>query len=344
MLFGDKIHCFVTNRFVYLLCSKLSMERILITDAVHPLLIEKFRGLGYEVDYQPDILYEEVKDIIDQYVGLIINSKILVDKEFIDKSTKLIFIGRLGSGMEIINQVYAKEKGIAVFNSPEGNRNAVAEHAFAMLLALNNHLIQADKEVKAGIWNREENRGFELEGKTIGIIGYGHTGKSFSAKFCGWNTKLLVHDKYLNSFTDLNLNLHEASKEQIIAEADIISLHLPLTVETLHYVNEEFLSRMKKNAVLINTSRGKIINTKDLVKILDEGHLRGVCLDVFENENPKIYTGEEKKLYAQLLNFKNIIATPHVAGWTFESKEKLSMVLFEKIKSFLDNLNQGLSK
>lgn len=313
------------------------MDSILITDAVHSDLIDKFRVIGFKVDYLPDITYEEVKRSIKDYKGLIINSKILVDKQFIDLATNLKFVGRLGSGMEIIDQEYAKEKDIAVFNSPEGNRNAVAEHAFAMLLALNNNIIKADKEVKEFIWNREENRGFELEGKTIGIIGYGHTGKTFASKFRGWNVKIMVHDKYLTGFSEADLNVEESTKENILKDADIISLHLPLTIETLHYVNAEFLRSMKKSAVLINTSRGKIINTKDLVEILDQGHLRGVCLDVFENENPKTYSEEEQKLYSQLLKFRNIIVSPHIAGWTFESKEKLSLVLFEKILYFLNN-------
>lgn len=313
------------------------MEKVLITDDVHPQLIQKFVDLGFKVDYYPEISYEEVKSSIHNYEGLIVNSKILVNKAFIDVAVKLKFIGRLGSGMEIIDQAYAKSKGIGVFSSPEGNRNAVAEHAMAMLLALSNNIIKADREVREFIWKREENRGFELEAKTIGIIGYGHTGKSFANKLQGWNVTLLVHDKYKTGFSEPNLNIHETSKEELIKKSDIISLHLPLTEETFHYADHSMMEQMKIGSILINTSRGKVVDTMALIQMLKNGHLKGACLDVFENEKPEFYTQDEKKMYAELLKFSNLIVTPHVAGWTIESKEKLSNVLFEKILSYLNN-------
>jgi D-3-phosphoglycerate dehydrogenase len=310
------------------------MKKVLITEDVHASLIENFERLSYIVDYNPDITYEEVKKIINEYEGLIVNSKILVNKEFIDLASQLKFIGRLGSGMEIIDQVYAKTKGIGVFNSPEGNRNAVAEHAMAMLLALSNNIIKADQEVRKFIWHREENRGFELEGKTIGIIGFGHTGKSFAEKLQGWNVNILVHDKYKTGFSNPDKNIYESSKERLLRDSDIISLHLPLTEETFHYANLEMLSSMKTGSVLINTSRGKILDTKALIEVLKSDHLKGACLDVFENEKPENYNVKEKMIYEDLLKFKNIIVTPHIAGWTKESKEKLSKILFEKILLF----------
>ncbi len=310
------------------------MKKVLITDDVHPLLIQNFKDLAYIVDYYPDISLEEVKQIIPEYEGLIVNSKIIVDKAFIDQAKQLKFIGRLGSGMEIIDQPYAKLKGIGVFSSPEGNRNAVAEHAMAMLLALNNNIIKADQEVRQFIWKREENRGIELEGKTIGIIGYGHTGMSFAQKLKGWEVNILAHDKYKTGFSNPELNINETTKEKLIEDSDIISLHLPLTEETFHYANPNMLSTMKSGAVLVNTSRGKVVDTLALIEVLKSGHLRGACLDVFENEKPENYTGEEKKMYEELLKFKNIIVSPHIAGWTMESKEKLAKILFEKILLF----------
>ena len=312
------------------------MEKVLITDDVHPQLIQKFEDIGFKVDYCPEISYEEVKNSIHNYEGLIVNSKILANKEFIDLAVKLKFIGRLGSGMEIIDQTYAKSKGIGVFSSPEGNRNAVAEHAMAMLLALSNNIIKADREVREFIWKREENRGFELEGKTIGIIGYGHTGKSFAQKLQGWNVTLLVHDKYKTGFSEPNLNIYETSKEELIKKSDIISLHLPLTQETFHYADHTMLHLMKRGSILINTSRGKVVDTMALIQMLKNDHLKGACLDVFENEKPEFYTQDEKMMYSELLKFSNLIVTPHVAGWTIESKEKLSNVLFEKILSYLN--------
>ncbi|HMG17021.1 MAG TPA: NAD(P)-dependent oxidoreductase [Saprospiraceae bacterium] len=311
------------------------MKKVLITDDVHPDLIHKFENISYKVDYYPEISLEEVKSIIHDYEGLIVNSKILVDKDFIDRAHSLKFIGRLGSGMEIIDQTYAKQKGIGVFSSPEGNRNAVAEHAMAMLLALGNNIIKADQEVRKFIWNRQENRGFELEGKTIGIIGFGHTGRTFAQKLQGWNVNILVYDKYLTGFSDHSFNVYESSKETVLEKSNIISLHLPLTEETFHYVDHEMLNKMKRRSVLINTSRGKIVDTLALIEVLKSGHLKGACLDVFENEKPENYNTQEKKVYEELLKLKNIIVTPHIAGWTLESKEKLSKILFEKILLFL---------
>ena len=311
------------------------MKKVLITDDVHPSLIENFKSLAYVVDYFPDIILEEVKKIIIEYEGLIVNSKIIVDKDFIDQAKQLRFIGRLGSGMEIIDQVYAKTKGIGVFSSPEGNRNAVAEHAMAMLLALSNNITKSDQEVRKFIWNREENRGFEIEGKTIGIIGYGHTGKCFAEKLQGWNVNILVHDKYKTGFVNPDLNIYESTLEKLLKDSDIISLHLPLTEETFHYVNDEMLTNMKTGSILINTSRGKIVDTLALIEVLKSGHLKGACLDVFENEKPENYNVKEKMMYESLFKFKNIILTPHIAGWTQESKEKLSKILFKKILLFL---------
>ena len=311
------------------------MKKVLITDGVHMLLQDGLRELGYQVDYDPDISLEAVRDLVDRYEGLIINSKILVDRQLLDAGTKLRFVGRLGSGLEIIDLAYAKAKGVAVLNSPEGNRNAVAEHALGMLLALNNKLLQADREVRAGQWQREKNRGRELMGSTVGLIGFGHTGSSFARKLLGMGVRILAYDKYKTNYTANFPNVEVAGIGRLCREADIISLHLPLTDETRHWVDADFLGRCKEGLLLINTSRGQIVRTRDLITALREGQVGGACLDVFENEKPATFDPEEERLYAELYKLPNTLLTPHVAGWTVESRERLASVLLEKIKDRL---------
>lgn len=305
------------------------MKRVLITDGVHPILIEKFEAASFKVDYYTHYTNKEVHENIHLYNGIIINSKILVDKSLIDKAQKLEFIGRLGSGMEIIDQVYAAQKGIKCYNSPEGNRDAVAEHAIGMLLCLFNHLKRADTEVRNFIWEREKNRGIELMGKTIGLIAYGNTGKAMAKKLSGFDVKVLAYDKYLSNFTDKYAE--ESSLEQIFEEADILSLHLPLTSETEGMIDDNFINRFKKPFFLINTSRGKVLPIKSVLNGLKSNKIMGACLDVFENEKPEKYNLEEKNLYSDLSIRENVLLSPHIAGWTSESKEKLSLILIRKI-------------
>lgn len=312
------------------------MQKILVTDLVHDLLLEGFEKAGFQVDYFPEISYTDVFKIIDQYSGLIINSKILVDKKFIDRAINLKFVGRLGSGMEIIDKEYAGQKGIGVFNSPEGNCNAVAEHALGMLLCLANNLIDSDREVRNFEWHREKNRGFEISGKVIGIIGFGYTGESFAQKLLSWDVEILVHDKYKKEINTQGGRINLVSKDELFAESDIISMHLPLTEETKYYVNEEFFNNWRKKGILINTSRGKIVQSSALLEALTEAKLVGACLDVFENEKPENYSPKEKEFYKALFDLKNIVVSPHIAGWTFESKQKLSNTLLNKILNFLN--------
>jgi D-3-phosphoglycerate dehydrogenase len=347
-------------------------NKVLITDDVHPLLIAGLEEKGFECIYNPNISDAEVRDVIEEYTGLIINSKIWVDKNMMDKAKKLRFVGRLGSGMEIVDRAYAAEKGIAVLSSPEGNRNAVAEHALGMLLSLANNLNRSNAEVKAFNWRREANRGFELRGLTLGIIGFGHTGSSFAAKLLGMGMRVLTYDKYLpkgylkNSFKTINhayfaypryaneaavvsaqssefpefdtLNYEfshykEVDFQTIMQEADIISFHLPLTDETHFMANKTLFDACKKNVIIINTSRGKVVKTDDLIEALNSGKVRGACLDVFENEKTATYTEGEHALYEQLFAFDSVIVSPHVAGWTHESKERLASILLHKILS-----------
>ena len=310
------------------------MEKILVTDAVHPLLLEGFSNAGYGCDYQPDISLEQVQAEIQNYVGLIVNSKILADKKLIDKAKKLRFIGRLGSGREVVDIPYAKSKGIEAFFSPEGNSNAVAEHALGMLLAFANNLLRADHEVRQKNWQREANRGWELRGKTIGIIGLGHTGKAFANKLKSMEMNLVAYDKYLDDFGTEYSFVKKINLEELLEKVDIISFHLPLTSETKHFCNADFLKKCKPNAVLINTSRGNVVETKALLEALKSGAIKGACLDVFENEKVQTFTSEEEKMYDELYQYPNVILSPHIAGWTKESKQLLAQILVDKILIF----------
>ena len=307
------------------------MKKVLITDDCHPLLLEGLEARGYRCDYEPAITLEETKKQIASYSGLIINSKIRVDRVFIDKAEQLEFVGRLGSGMEIVDREYASEKGIAVHSSPEGNRNAVAEQALGMLLSLANKLHKGDREVRQFDWRREENRGFELMGRTIGLIGFGNTGSQFARKLQSMEMRVLAYDKYKSNYADDFPWVEPVEPSVIQQDADIISLHLPLTEETLHYYNGVFRDACRPGHILINTSRGKCVETRALIEGLQSGQIRGACLDVFENEKPERYTRGEKAMYESLFQFENTVFMPHVAGWTVESKERLARVLLDKI-------------
>lgn len=311
------------------------MKKVLITDAVHSVLTDGLETAGYLCDYEPDISSPEVYERIGTYHGIIINSKIRVDKPFIDRATRLEFVARLGSGREVVDIPYAESRGIRVYFSPEGNSNAVGEHALGMLLAFANNLVRGDQEVRQKIWRREQNRGFELKGKTIGIIGFGHTGPAFARKLKALDMNILVYDKYRKDLKKEHGHIHETGLSEICREAEIISFHLPLSPETIHYCNAKFINDCRQRPLLINTSRGSIVDTAALLEGLLRNQIRGACLDVFENENPVTFSEEENKLYEQLYNLNNVILSPHVAGWTMESKYMLGKVLLDKILSRL---------
>jgi D-3-phosphoglycerate dehydrogenase len=311
------------------------MRRVLITDDCHPLLIEGLTNIGFAVDFMPDISPEETLQVIPGYEGLIINSKIRVDRAFLDAAGQLRFVGRLGSGMEIVDRVYAAAKGVAVVSSPEGNRNAVAEQALGMLLMLANNLLRADREVRQEIWRREANRGWELSGKTLGIIGFGHTGSQFARKLQGMDMTVLAYDKYMSGCAGEMSWVEETSLEKIQEQADIISLHLPLTPETRHFADQAFINRCKTGFVLINTSRGHCVKTEDLLEGLETGKIGGACLDVFENEKTATFSQAEKTAYQRLYQYDQVVLSPHIAGWTHESKQLLAEVLLKKIKTAL---------
>ncbi|HMR86915.1 MAG TPA: NAD(P)-dependent oxidoreductase [Saprospiraceae bacterium] len=309
------------------------LKRVLITDKVHDLLPVGLKELGFSVDYDTSVDNAKLDKIIHEYDGIIINSKIILDQARIDKGTNLLFIGRLGSGLEIIDVKYAKNKGIAVYNSPEGNRNAVAEHEFAMILGLLNNLVRSDSEVRNFQWNREKNRGVELSGKTIGIIGMGHTGISFAEKLSPWRLNVISYDKYRERYPASLRFVKKVDIETVIRESDIISIHLPLTEETKYLVNQDFLSRCKDGVIISNTSRGQQVDTMALIGALVSKKVGGACLDVFENEKPETYSEEEKGMYQQLYSFENVILSPHIAGWTDESLVLIASILLNKIKA-----------
>ena len=315
------------------------MKKVFVTDGVHPLLIEGLEALGFQCDYQPKISLENVRAKIHEYEGIIINSKILMDRAMFDAGKDLKFVGRLGSGLEIIDLEYAAQRNVAIHRAPEGNCNAVAEHALGMLLALANNFLQADAEVREKNWQREKNRGFEVMGKTIGIIGFGYTGMSFARKLEGMGMRVLAYDKYKKHYTKDFRYVEEADLAQIKKEADIISLHLPYTSETYHYIKSNFIDECKDEVIFINTSRGSVIHTEDLVVHLENGKIGGACLDVFENEKPQTFSKKEDQLYQRLYACRNVILSPHVAGWTHESKKRLAEVLLVKITKNLKARN-----
>jgi D-3-phosphoglycerate dehydrogenase len=302
-------------------------RNILIVDDIDPIFIERATKLGYNCNYQPLIKLDEVLPIIGNYIGLVIRSKFKVNKEFLDVATKLRFICRAGAGMDNIDVPYTEQKHITLINAPEGNMDAVGEHAIGLLLALMNNFLVADGEIRNGVWKREANRGYELKGKTVGIIGYGHMGKSFATKLLGFDVDVIAYDKYKTGFSDMYVT--EVSMEQIVKKSDILSLHIPLTKETLNLVNEEYLFHFKKPIFLLNTSRGKIVDTMAVLNAIKQGKVLGAGLDVLETE--KFPALAEEPWYNELRKSGKVILTPHVAGWTYESYKKISEVMADKL-------------
>ena len=306
------------------------MKKVLFVDTVHPMLWEELEKEGFHCIEAYGLSKEEVKAISSDTYGIVIRSRFKIDAPFLDACQELRFIARAGSGMENIDEEFATSKGIACLNAPEGNRQAVAEHALGMLLSLFNTLNTADLEVRQGLWKREENRGIELNGKTVGIIGYGHNGSAFADVLGGFGVKLLAYDKYKSNYSEKAI---ESDMQTIFNEADILSLHIPLTDETHHLVNDEFIQRFKKPFYLINTSRGQCVKTVDLLYAMQDGKVLGACLDVLEDEKTSFEKLENSVDFQRLIQSKKVILSPHVAGWTKESKLKLAQVLLEKIKS-----------
>jgi len=309
---------------------------ILIVDEVHQILLEMLDEKAISYKYLPKINLSEAKEITSNYIGIIIRSKFKIDKEFIDLSQKLKIIGRVGAGLENIDLEYCKEKNIKVVNSPEGNRDAVGEHAIGMILSLFNKLKQADLQIREGVWNRETNRGIELAGKTVGIIGYGNMGSAFAKKLLGFDVNVIAYDKYKTNYSDDYVK--EVSLNEIFEKTDILSLHTPLTEETKYLINSEFVKKFKKPIYIINTARGQSLNISDLVRDLKNKKVLGACLDVLEYEKlnfENIANNNSSESFTYLLKSDNVILSPHVAGWTNESYVKISKVIAEKFIDFL---------
>ncbi|SDT65925.1 D-3-phosphoglycerate dehydrogenase [Mucilaginibacter mallensis] len=307
-------------------------KNILIVDDIHPVFIEQAEALDYTCDYRPLIKASEAFEIISDYAGLVIRSKFNVDRSVIDAATSLRFVCRAGAGMDNIDEAYAAEKNIQLINAPEGNMDAVGEHAVGLLLSLMNNFRTSDAEIRTGSWLREANRGYELKGKTVGIIGYGFMGSSFAKKLSGFGVDVIAYDKYKTGFSDRYAR--EVSMEEIVKHSDVLSLHIPLTSETNGLVNDEYLFHFKKPIFFINTSRGKTAKVSAILNAIKQGRIIGAGLDVLEVE--KFPSLADQEWYDELRQSGKVILTPHVAGWTFDSYRRISEVMAAKLALLSD--------
>ena len=315
------------------------MKQILITDNTHPVLCDKLQHAGFGCDVKTNLDYEGLLAVADNYDAVVVRSKIEIDKNFLDKVHRLRCIGRVGAGMETIDVDYANKKGIVCLNSPEGNRDAVGEHAMGLLLALFNKIVLANTEVKRGEWNRESNRGLEIKGKTIGIVGFGNMGGAFAKRLQGFECTILGYDKYKTSYAPSYVE--EVGLEELFKRADVVSFHVPLTSETHYMADADFFDKFEKPIYVINTARGAVVKTSDLVAAMQIGKVSGAALDVIEYENMSkdgLDLDSLSEDFRYLLNADNAVLTPHIGGWTIESKYKLAAVLADKI---IEQLNKS---
>lgn len=307
--------------------------KVLIIDDIHQVFLDRLRRAEIPFDYRPDMDLKEAMGVIGSYAGLVIRSKFRVGKELIDRGVRLAFIARAGAGLDNIEEEYAASKGIAMLNAPEGNRQAVAEHMVGMLLSLLNNLRNAHSEVAAGLWEREQNRGLQLSGRTVALIGYGHNGQAMARCLSGFGVNILAYDKYKTGFG--SASIREVGLDEIFEQADIVSLHLPLTPETRHLVNPEFLGRFRKSIFFLNGSRGEIVDIPSVLEGLHSGRIRGAAFDVLPVERfPEL---AQQPWFADLIASPRVLLSPHVAGWTVESYYDIASVLAEKVISFYKN-------
>lgn len=313
----------------------MEIKRCFVVDDLHRCIIDLLEQEGIRVDYEPTLERTEILERLPEYDALLIRSKTVIDKSFLKHAKKLKVIGRAGAGLDQIDETAVKELGIQLINAPEGNRTAVGEHAVGMLLAMMNNLHCANTQVGQRVWMREFNRGYEIEGKTVGIIGYGNMGKAFAKCLTGFNCEVIAFDKYAVNYTDKYATA--VTFEELTQRADVISLHIPLTEDSLYQVDQRFFDQFKKPIWFINTARGKVTSLEALIDALDKGVVRGAALDVLENEKMPTYTEKEIKILENLVERENVIFTPHVAGWTFESHEKISQILAKKLLDLITN-------
>src|SRR5699024_4737499 len=306
-----------------------NFRKVLVTAKVHPYLIEYLEEKGYQVLYHPGINNADTFEKIHSCIGLIVTTRIKVDKNLLDHAPQLQWIGRLGSGMETIDTDYAREKGIRCKSSPEGNCDAVGEQVIGMLIALFANIQRSNLQLREGKWEREDNRGIEIGEKTVGIIGYGHTGHAVARKLSGFDCKVLAYDKYKEDYGDAYAE--RATLEEIQQKADILTVHVPLNEETHHMINDQFLKAFAVPIYFINASRGKVAKTADVIKNIKEEHVLGACLDVLENEHPASFSEEEKEQFNFLLNSEKVILTPHIAGYTHEAAYKMAHYVIKKL-------------
>lgn len=304
--------------------------KVLIAAPVHDVLINGLEAEGYELLLHEKITQDQGMELIKDCVGVITSTRLLLNKEMIDAAPALRFIGRMGSGMEVIDVPYAESKGIRCIGSPEGNCNAVAEHALGMLLSLNKRILKSHNEIKEGKWLRDENRGTELEGKTIGIIGYGHTGKAFAKLLRGFDVRILVYDKYKRIESEGHIIICN-SVDQIQQEADVLSLHVPFQEDTFHLIDRIFMEKMQKPFILINTSRGTVVDSREISTFLDNGGMKGLVLDVWEEEPLDKMSAQYRALLNDLITRSNVLITAHIAGYSHEALFKMSIILLERI-------------
>lgn len=314
-------------------------SRVLVCDYVHHDLLQGLGDLGYRVVYAPEIQSPQVSSWLGGMAGVIVNTRTPIKRQLIESNPNLKFIGRLGVGLDIIDVESAKQNDVAVISTPGANANAVAEHMFGMLLALFRKILSADHTVRKGKWLREAHRGREIQGSTIGIIGYGNTGSAFAEKFANWQTQVVAYDKFKVHYADDKRFVQECTLDEVLAVSDVISLHVPLTSETLGMIDHTLLQQCKRGVVILNGSRGKVVDMESLLNGIESGQVGGACLDVLENEKIGTYREEEVARFELLTRKDNVILTPHIAGWTHRSFRNIARQMLDGISNLRDETN-----